>query len=196
MKKYLAELIGTFGLTLAVIVSLGGAISLPTPVIAALTLCLFVYSVGHISGAHFNPAVTMGLLSLGKITLKDAAAYIISQFLGAGAAMYIGQLMVHRSALLVLNTPGVFLAELIGTFFFTFGIASVVYGKTPSQINGIVIGGSLLLGISLASTLSNGVLNPAVAFGIGSFSWSYLFGPIIGSVLGMWAFTFLMERKD
>lgn len=194
MQKYLAEFIGALGLTLAVIISLGGAISLPTPVIAALTLCLFVYSVGHISGAHLNPAVTIGLLSLRKINLRDAVGYIISQFLGAGAALYIGRLMVSSPSMLVVNSPAVFLSELIGTFFFAFGIASAVFGKAPTNMSGIVVGGSLLLGISLASVLSNGVLNPAVALGIGSFSWSYLFGPIAGSLLGMWAFNFLAER--
>jgi glycerol uptake facilitator-like aquaporin len=83
-------------------------------------------------------------------------------------------------------------AELLGTFFFTFGIASVVYGKTPSAMSGVVVGGSLLLGISIAALLgSNGVLNPAVAFGIGSFGFAYVFGPIVGSILGMQAYKYL-----
>lgn len=195
MKKYLAECVGTFGLTLAVLVSLSGSGAVPTPVIAALTLCLFVYSIGHISGAHLNPAVTVGLFSLGNISFKDAVAYIVSQVLGAIAAMYIGGAMAHGAAVLALNTPAVFFAECIGMFFFAFGIASVVRGKVPTQLSGIVVGLSLLLGISLASVLSNGVLNPAVALGIGSFSWAYLFGPIAGSMLGMWVFMFVAGEK-
>lgn len=195
MKKYLAECVGTFGLTLAVIVSLGGGTVLPTPIIAALTLCLFVYSIGSISGAHLNPAVTIGLFSLGKVTLKDSAAYIIFQLLGAVAALYVGRLVVMSPVLPVVNTPAVFLAECIGAFFLTFGIASVVYGKTPAPASGIVVGGSLLLGVSVASAVSNGVLNPAVAFAIRSFSFTYLLGPIVGSILGVWLFAFLAGEK-
>lgn len=195
MKKYVAEGIGTFGLTLAVIVSLSGGIMLPTPVIAALTLGLFVYSIGHISGTHINPAVTVGLLSLGKITAKDATAYIVSQFVGAMAAMIVGGMMVSGASLSAQNSLPVFLGELVGTFFFTFGIASVAYGKAPAQVSGLVVGGSLLLGVSIASVVSNGVLNPAVALGIGSFSLAYLLGPLAGSVLGMWVYALVSGEK-
>lgn len=191
MKKYLAECVGTFGLTLAVIISLGGGILLPTPLIAALALCLFVYSIGSISGAHLNPAVTIGLFSVRKITLQNAVAYVVFQSLGAVAAIYVGRMMVVSPMLPILNTSAVFFAECVGTFFLTFGIASVVYGKTPAVASGIVVGGSLLLGISVASVVSNGVLNPAVAFAIGSFPPVYVLGPVIGSILGIWLFAFL-----
>ncbi|NDA64759.1 MAG: hypothetical protein EBX50_22445 [Chitinophagia bacterium] len=141
LKKYFAELLGTFSLSLAVVVAVhaGGPISVP--LVAGLTLGLFVYSLGHISGAHFNPAVTLGAWTIGKIKHHDV---------------------------------------------FTFGIAAVVYGKTPSVVSGIAIGASLVLGVVVASSLgSNGVLNPAVAMALGSFNLMYLIGPIIGSVLGM-----------
>ena len=81
------------------------------------------------------------------------------------------------------------IVEALGMVFFTFGIASVVYGKAPSDMAGFVVGGSLFLGISIAAMLgSNGVLNPAVALGIGSFGWAYIVGPIVGSILGMQLF--------
>ena len=87
------------------------------------------------------------------------------------------------------------IAELIGTFFFTFGIASVVYGKVSSQFSGLLVGGSLLLGITFASLIgSNGVLNPAVAFGIESFGLMYVLGPILGSVLGMQVYKYLVSE--
>ena len=197
MKKYLAEGVGTFALTFMVALALAGRFPVATPVLAALVLGLFVYSIGHISGAHINPAVTIGLWSIKKISLKDAAGYIVAQALGAGAAMLVAaafSVTPAASGVVALNTTAVGLAELIGTFFFTFGIASVVHGKTPSQLSGVVVGGSLLLGVTLASLLgSNGVLNPAVAFGIGSFSLMYVLAPIVGSVLGMNAYSFLME---
>jgi aquaporin Z len=186
MKKYIAEALGTFALTLVVALSLVGNFPLATPLLAALTLGLFVYSIGHISGTHINPAVTLGAWSIKKITTKEALFYIVSQIVGACIALWIVSTTVGMPGLIVSNSWVVFFAECLGTFFFTFGIASVVYGKTPSQMSGVVVGGSLLLGITFAALLgSNGVLNPAVALGIGSFSFMYLIAPIIGSMIGM-----------
>ncbi len=186
MKKYIAELLGTFALTLVVGLSLSGIFPIPTPVLAALTLGLFVYSIGHISGTHINPAVTIGAWSIKKISTKDGLIYIVSQCIGAALALLIVTFTVGAPVVSLSDTWMIALAELVGTFFFTFSIASVVYGKTSSTMSGVVIGGSLLLGITVAALLgSNGVLNPAVAFGIGSFGLAYIFAPIVGSVLGM-----------
>jgi glycerol uptake facilitator protein len=197
MKKYIAEGLGTFALALVVGLSIAGHVGIITPVLAALTLGLFVYSVGHISGTHINPAVTIGLWSIKKITTKEAAYYIIAQFIGAGIALLVtSSVSVVGISAGVIASSALFVgvAELVGTFFFTFGIASVVYGKTPSQLSGVVVGGSLLLGITFAVLFgSNGVLNPAVAFGIGSFGVMYVLGPILGSVLGMQAYTYLID---
>ena len=196
MNKYIAELLGTFGLTLVVLLSLNGTFPVPTAVMAALTLGLFVYTIGHISGTHINPAVTLGLLSIKKIGLIDASWYIVAQFVGAGLAMFVSALFIGIPTLIIVaNTVTVGLFEFIGVFFFAFGIASVVSGKAPASLSGFIVGGSLLLGISLASFKSNGVLNPAVAFGIGSFSLMYVVGPIIGSIVGMQVFKFLNGDK-
>jgi glycerol uptake facilitator-like aquaporin len=99
---------------------------------------------------------------------------------------------VGMPKLTVSNSLMVTVAEILGTAFFAFGIASVIYGKTPSQLSGVVVGGSLLLGICIAAALgSNGVLNPAVAVGIGSLSFVYVLAPIVGSVIGMQAYKYL-----
>ena len=179
-------MLGTFSLSLAVVVAVhaGGPISVP--LVAGLTLGLFVYSLGHISGAHFNPAVTLGAWTVGKIKHHDAILYLIAQFIGAGLAMMVAVNSGANISLIVANTGAIALAEIIGTFFFTFGIAAVVFGKTPAQMSGLTIGASLVLGVVVASALgSNGVLNPAVAMALGSFNLMYLVGPIIGSILGM-----------
>jgi glycerol uptake facilitator-like aquaporin len=80
----------------------------------------------------------------------------------------------------------VFLAEVLGTALFTFGIASVVAGRVHDAMSGVVVGGSLLFGIIVAVQLgSAGILNPAVALALGSLSLSYVGGAIVGAVLGM-----------
>lgn len=191
MKKYIAECLGTCILTLSVLFSLTHTLPVPTPVIAAVTLGIFVYTIGSISGAHLNPAVTIGLWSLGKIPLDESIKYILAQLLGANIALLVGRALVTPKMLTVFNTPQTGFAELLGTFILGFGVASVVHGKTPADSSGIVIGGSLLLGILLAAGYSNGVLNPAVALGIGSFSYLYFLAPIIGAVLGMQVYRYL-----
>ena len=192
MKKYIAEALGTFALTFVVALSLVGKFPVSTPVLAALVLGLFVYSIGHISGTHINPAVTIGAWSIKKIGTNEAVYYIGSQCVGAIISLFIVSWTVGMPSVVAANSWMIACAELLGTFFFTFGIASVIYGKTPSQLSGIVVGGSLLLGITIAALLgSNGVLNPAVAFGIGSFSFAYALAPIAGSVLGMKVYSYI-----
>lgn len=191
-KKYIAEAIGTFALTGAVALSLAGVFPVSTPVIAALVLGLFVYSIGHVSGTHINPAVTIGAWSIGKIKTPDAFAYIVSQFIGAVVALILVNSVTTPAEATMINSLPVFLAEALGMAFFTFGIASVVYGKTPAVMSGFVVGGSLLLGITFAALLgSDGILNPAVALGVGSLNLVYALGPIIGSIVGMQTYRLL-----
>ncbi len=194
MKKYIAEALGTGALTLVVALSLTSSFPVSTPVLAGLVLGLFVYFIGSISGAHLNPAVTIGIWSLKKIPGRDALAYIVAQVIGAGAAMLLVSNTVELAPVTVAASGAVFLAEALGAFFFTFGIAAVVLEKVHSQMSGLVIGGSLLLGITIAATLgSNGVLNPAVAWGIGSLNLLYVLGPIVGSLFGMQAYKYLSK---
>lgn len=194
MKKYIAEALGTGTLALVVGLSLAGNFPVSTPVLAALTLGLFVYSIGHLSGTHINPAVTLGAWSIGKISSVEAGKYIIAQFIGAGIALFVLQAMTPGTDLIVGTDMYTGLAELVGAFFFTFGIASVVYGRAASDMSGLVVGGSLLLGITIAVLMgSNGVINPAVALGIGSFGVMYVLAPIVGSILGMQAYKYLQS---
>jgi len=170
MKKYIAEMFGTFALALVVGLSLVIKFPVSTPILAGLVLMLFVYSIGGISGAHINPAVTIGAWSIKKIGAKDALLYIIFQFIGAAIALFVISSSVGMPMFSsVSNNWVTAFAEFLGMVFFTFGIASVLYGKAPNNVSGLVVGGSLLLGITVAALLgSNAVLNPAVAFGIGS----------------------------
>lgn len=200
-KKYIAEFIGTFCLSLVVLlaISMRGPLPLAVPLIAGLTLMLFVYTIGSISGSHINPAVTLGLLSIKKISIKEAGTYILAQLLGGLFAAII----VERVLDITLKTvrtgafdSGIFFAETLGMFFFAFGIASVVYGRTKEHLSGIVVGGSLLLGIMIASfSGALGILNPAVAVALNATTVVYLLAPIVGSVAGFWAYKSLSDSK-
>lgn len=185
-KALAAELFGTFGLSLAVLISINSpGFPVGTPVIAGLTLGLFVYTIGPISGCHINPAVTLALAVIRKVDLKTAGTYIVAQFLGAALAIGVGSLLFAAPEVLVwASSSSVGAAEALGTMIFLFGIAAVVLGRVPDSMSGLVIGGSLMLGVLWAAQASNGVLNPAVAFSLGSMSLAYLWGPVVGGAVG------------
>jgi glycerol uptake facilitator-like aquaporin len=154
---------------------------------AGITMALMVIVIGKVSGAHINPAVTIGLWTLRKIETTTAIAYVAAQVLGAAVALRLYQYLQNDA---LQNIAGkfewrMFVAEVVGTFIFTFGIAAVVTQKFDGYKAAFGIGASLMLGIVVAGTASNGILNPAVALGLNSWSWIYAAGPIVGSVLGM-----------
>jgi glycerol uptake facilitator-like aquaporin len=120
--------------------------------------------------------------------------YWVAQFAGGLLAMIVSSAIAPRTPLTVIDNGMVFLAEALGTFVLAYGVASVVYNKAPGAAAGLTIGGSLLVGISLA-TQSNGVLNPAVALGIGSFSWTYIVGPALGGVVAMVLYRFVATSE-
>lgn len=193
MKKYIAEFIGTAVLTLAVVGSIINGAGFVTLLTVGITLALIVATLGSISGAHINPAVTLGLLSLKKIKWKEALFYIIAQFAGAALALILVRLHETDVPALDLSFSWITLtAEFIGTLVFTFGIASIVFAHESHKVESkapFVIGASLTLGATIAAGLgSNAVLNPAVAFGIGTFGLSYIIGPILGGIAGVWLF--------
>ena len=82
IKKYLVEVLGTMTLTLVVALSIVGKFPVPTPVVAALCLGLFVYTIGHISGAHINPAITIGAWVIKKLVLMKLFLILLHNLLG------------------------------------------------------------------------------------------------------------------
>lgn len=195
-QKLIAEAFGTFALALAVLTSLSMETSIiATPVIAGLVLGLFVYTIGNKSGCHINPAVTIGLWSINKVKTNDAVKYIVAQLIGALLAFGLAAAALGtKSTGMAPESMANFLAEAVGAVFFGFGIAAVVMGKVKDDIVGLVIGGSLLLGIIIAAGFgSMGVLNPAVALTLGVFNLSYVLGEIVGVTLGMNLYRKLMS---
>src|SRR2546428_9731703 len=140
MKKNAVEFIGTFFLVMGA--TLGGAIG------ASLGLLVMVYAGGHISGAHYNPAVTLAVMIRGKATLNDAIEYWIAQLLGAVAAALLvaygwdakgpGGCIVADNQLIKAVT-----AELIGTFALAYVVLNVATtkGTSGNSFYGIAIGG-------------------------------------------------------
>ncbi len=192
---YAAELVGTFLLAFMVHMGVGGSLPVATPVIAGLTLGLIVYMFGAISGAHVNPAVTLSLASIGKISPKDAAVYIVMQFIGGFLALLAGNALLGGGLTVAAgNTTLVAVAELIGAAILVLGVSSVVHGKVTQSASGLTIGTALTVGVLAASAGSNGVVNPAVALGIGSLSVSYVLGPIVGGIIAAWGYRALVSR--
>ena len=186
--KYAAEFLGTFTLSLVVWLSVAYSMPFATPVIAAFTLGLFVYTVGGISGCHINPAVTIGMLSTKKIKTHDAVMYVVFQLAGAAVAMTFAGLMSGQPASVTAQwTVSAGIAEAVGAFFLAFGVMSATMQKIPPAAAGIVVGGSLLIGIYVAFPFSNAILNPAVALAVNSFGPIEILCPIIGAVGGAWA---------
>jgi len=196
IQKYVAELLGTFALTLAVAMSLSAGLALGTAVVAALTVGLFVYTLGGVSGAHFNPAVSIAMASIKKLSNKDAVVYIIFQVVGALLAMLV-VVKLGGSApenMVAANTMPVGIAEAVGAFVLVFAVSAVTLKKVGDNASGLVIGGSLLLGIMLAGGMSNGILNPAVAIAMGSVSWMYMLGPVVGGIVGAQVYNYLVSK--
>lgn len=192
----LAELLGTATLTLAVLGASKSAVGIPyfVAIAVGLALALIVSMFGNASGAHVNPAVTLGFWTLKKIDTLTAALYIAMQFAGAAVAWKLYEYLTDKTLVSIAEPEfswPVLVAEVVGTMIFTMGIAAAVSGKFEGGRKALVIGGSLGLGILIAGVASNGLLNPAVALGVQSWSKAYVAGPIIGGVLGMNLYAYL-----
>ncbi len=186
MRPVLAELLGTFALTLAVSFALANPGSaVPAPVTVAVTLAVLVYVLGPVSGCFINPAVTVAVASVGELPARETAWFVLAQF--AGAALALGAVRLLPGAPVALPVDGSVatgMAEMLGAAFLAFAIVPVLAGHVPGQLSGVVIAMGLLVGISWSAPHSNAVLNPAVALGIGSMSLPYVWGPLAGAILG------------
>jgi glycerol uptake facilitator-like aquaporin len=195
-QKYAAEMLATFSLAFAVSASLVNDLGMITPLIAALTLGLFVYTIGGVSGAHVNPAITVALASKDKISLPDALLYIASQLVGAIIALQLClYLFGAEPGADMAGGTAVGIAEALGAFFLAFGVAFAV-DRGNDLNSGLVVGGSLLLGILVAAGASNGVLNPAVSIAVGGLSGlslTYFLAPVVGALAGVWSYGYLVS---
>ena len=155
---------------------------------AAITFALLTLVFNATSGAHFNPAVTIGMWTIRKIKTLHALAFIAAQMLGGFAAWKLAEYFTGQT---LTNIAGkgfewkILVAEMLGTFVFTFGIAAAIYQNYKGAKLAATVGMALFAGIIVASLASNATLNPAVALANQSWSRAYIFGPIIGAIVGM-----------
>ena len=192
MKNVLVEFIGTFFLVLVVgltVIAPGaGALA---PLAIGATLMVMVYAGGHISGGHYNPAVTLAVWMRGKCDTKDVAPYMGAQFVAGFVAATIVK-MLKPDAVIVASTPNVMNA-LIVEFLFTFALCYVVLNTATSKKNagnsyyGLAIGFTVVAGAFAGGGISGGAYNPAVAAGITTMGlsavsniWIFFVGNFVG----------------
>ncbi|MBV9672130.1 MAG: aquaporin [Verrucomicrobia bacterium] len=171
MRKYIAEFIGTFFLVLTVgCTVLPGAMGVIPPLAIGAALMVMVFAGGHISGGHFNPAVTLAVTIRGRCEPKEVVPYWIAQVIGGVLAALLAMFIVSKSGtpMEIKNVPGAFLAE----FLFTFALAYVVLNSATAKdtlgnsFYGAAIGMTVMVGAFSVGAVSGGAFNPAVAIGI------------------------------
>ncbi len=197
LRAPMAEFIGTFMLASAVLVVSNmfgaGTSAWYIALSAGAALALIVTKIGHVSGAHVNPAVTVSLWTIKKITTIDAVIYIACQLLGGAVALLFFNYATNdtlASAGVASFEWRVFWVEAAGAAVFGSGIAAAISQKLEGAYAAITIGASLSAGALLASLASAGFLNPAVAIGNNALSTTLVLAPIAGMVVGMNAYMF------
>jgi aquaporin TIP len=211
VRRSVAEFVGTF--TLIFIGGGAGIVSGQDIVAVALAnglaIGIMVTNLGHISGGHFNPAITLGFLTTRRITLPLAIAYWVSQFLGAivGAAI-LRSFFSHRLFLGAVPSAGTFgsgkgfVVEIILTFFLVWAVWATAVDPRGAfkAIAGLAIGLTISIDVLMGGPLTGAAMNPARAFGpelIGNFwgnGWIYYLGPAIGALLASAVYEYLYLR--
>ncbi|MGH7157535.1 MAG: aquaporin [Candidatus Saccharimonadales bacterium] len=183
-----AEFIGA-GLITTIVLTLGKAQDSATYFIAlgvGLTIAALILTVGMISGAHFNPAISLGLWTVRRSSALRTVSYIAAQLLGAAGAYWLFTYLFDAQ---LVNTgsfdPRILMAETFGTMLLAIGVAAAVFNNYKGGKTAATVGVTIAVGIMVASIASAGLLNPAVALGVGSWVWgTYVLGPVLGAIIG------------
>jgi aquaporin Z len=208
MKKYIVELIGTFFLVLTVGMTAAyppgaGAMA---PVAIGMVLAVMIYAGGHVSGGHYNPAVTLGAFIRGACPGSDVGPYMVAQALGAVIASLIaGYLSGGNCSVLTLATVPVLIAEFLFTFALVFVVLNVATAKSTegNSYFGLAIGGTVLVGAYAVGGISGGAFNPAVALGLVMMGavpvasiWMYLVACFLGGAVAGIVFKSVIATDD
>jgi aquaporin Z len=204
-RKLVVEFIGTFFLVftvgMAVIDPGAGAMA---PLAIGAVLMVMIFAGGHISGGHFNPAVTLGVLLRGKTTINDALGYWVAQVAAGLVAAIVVIFMKPAMPAEALNPASDVLQALVAEFVFTFALVYVVLnvatarGTEGNSFYGLAIGFTVLAGALAVGSISGGAFNPAVAIGgsvMNIFAWGniwlYLVAELAGGIVAAFAFRYL-----
>jgi aquaporin Z len=210
MSRYLTEVIGTFFLvfTIGLTVLDGTALA---PLAIGSALMVMVYMGGHISGAHYNPAVSIAILIRGKMEARDLVPYVIAQLTGAVLASLAVYVITGSTFAPAPGADVGLVAVLLAEALFAFAVSIVVLNVATSDATagnsyyGLAIGFTVMVGAFAVGGVSGGVFNPAVGtgpilvdtlLGDGSMSnlWIYLVGPVLGGVAA--AAVFDLQNPD
>jgi len=228
MKQYSAEFIGTFWLVLGGCGSAVLAAAFPDLGIGfvgvalafGLTVLTMAYAIGHVSGCHLNPAVTIGLWAGGRITADKILPYIIAQCLGAIVAGGVLYLIVSGKADFTTiggfasngygeHSPGGYsllsglVTEIVMTMMFLFIILSVTHKNAPSGFAGLAIGLALTLIHLVSIPVTNTSVNPARSLGVAIYVgdwalaqlWLFWVAPIAGALIGAVIYRFINSEE-
>ena len=192
MNKYIVEFIGTFFLVLTVgLTVLAGGTGVIPPLAIGAALMVMIFAGGHVSGAHFNPAVTLAVWMRGRCDTKDVVPYWVSQIVGAVLAAAAVKFLRGGATPTAMN-PAVgpaLLAELLFTFALAWVVLNVATAKGTSgnSFYGLAIGMTVMTGAFAVGDISGGVFNPAVAVGIsvmGLSSWANIWIYLVANLAG------------
>jgi aquaporin Z len=175
------------------------------PLAIGAALMVFVYAGGHISGGHYNPAVSLGVFLRGRLSPKDLGLYWVAQAAGAVVAAPTATFVLNPPPFAALHLSGRAIgAALVAEFFFTFALVFVMLNVATSKDHpgnsfyGLAIGFTLFVGATAVGKVSGGALNPAVALSasvMGLFSWPniwiYLVAELAGGAIAALAFRYL-----
>lgn len=197
MKKYLVEFIGAFFFILVIVCVVNGIAdnNFMAPLAIGSTLMIMVYAGGHISGGHYNPAVSTGALLRGKLSSGDFPMYIIAQVLGAIVASVVASSLLGKGSMMggtgsPPNMVAAFTAELLGTFALVYVVLQTATTKSTAgnSYYGLAIGFTVVvMAYALGGFGTGGCFNPAIAVGIafnGLISWSTAGLAIAANIIG------------
>lgn len=202
-RKYVVEFTGTFFLLMAITMAVSGGLGSFAPIAIGTMLMVMVYAGGHISGAHYNPAVSLAVYLRGKLDGGDLLPYMVAQFLGGTLAVMLSGFLLE-SMNVAEPTPkelDVFpslIAEVLGTIALVYVMLNVATAvKTAgNSYFGLAIGFTLMTGAYLFGNISGAAFNPAVALGItmaGYTSWSSIWIFIVANFVGGALAAFLFQ---
>lgn len=196
MREYLTELIGTFFLVLTIGLTVMGG-SPMAPLAIGASLMIMVYMGGHVSGGHYNPAVTLAVAMRGKLAGKQVVPYWIAQIVGALLAALVAYVVLNRTFAPLPAPTATKTEAILVEFLYTFALCLVVLqtataAKTQgNSFYGLAIGFTVVVAAFAGGPVSGGAFNPAVGIGPtivnaimggGSYQylWLYLVGPLLG----------------